>query len=94
MLTKNQRILGLLREIEAKASNRAAANKLLAVVREVKQVVEARQTLGEDPDLSKLPGLYAKVEVALDGFNQANIISMPTLEEVSELVNAAASVNE
>ena len=92
MALKTDTIIDLLSSIEAQANNRSAGNKLAQVIRDVKAQVEARKTLGEDPDLSKLPALYQAVADAVTEFNAANNITMPSMEDVQALVAAAESV--
>lgn len=93
MALQTDTIIGLLSSIEAQANNRSAGNKLTQVIRDVKNRVEARKTLGEDPDLSKLPALYQVVADAVTEFNASNNITMPSMEEVQSLVQMSESVN-
>jgi len=92
MALKTETIIDLLNGIEAQANNRSAGNKLSQVIRDVKAQVEARKTLGEDPDLSKLPALYQAVADGVTEFNASNNITMPSLEDVQTLVSDAESV--
>ena len=92
MALKTETIIDLLNGIEAQANNRSAGNKLSQVIRDVKAQVEARKTLGEDPDLSKLPALYQAVADGVTEFNASNNITMPSLEDVQTLVSDAEPV--
>lgn len=94
MAKKTEYLLELLRDLESQANNRSRANKLLGVINReggAKALIEARQTVGEDPNADRLPGLYAELKSAVDDYNASAQITMPTLEEVVAGVAAADS---
>ena len=92
MALQTDTIIDILSSIEVQANNRSAGNRLSQVIHDVKAQVEARKTLGEDPDLSKLPALYQAVADGVTEFNASNNITMPSLEDVQTLVSDAESV--
>lgn len=91
MATKTEYLIGELRSIEAQAANRAAANALIASVSAIRRQVEARKELGEDPDVSKLSGLYASASGAVAAFNAIPDITIPSEADVAAAVEAADS---
>tara|TARA_R110000824_G_scaffold18422_9_gene73010 strand:- start:1680 stop:1973 length:294 start_codon:yes stop_codon:yes gene_type:complete len=91
MATKTEYLIGELRSIEAQAANRVPANALIASVSAIRRQVEARKELGEDPDITKLSGLYASVSGAVAAFNSYPDITIPSEEDVAAAVEAADS---
>ena len=91
MSTKTDYLIGELRSIEAQASHRAPANALISSISAIRRKVEARKELGEDPDVSKLSGLYASVSGAVEAFNSYPDISIPSEADVAAAVEAADS---
>lgn len=90
MALKTDYLIGVLQQVESQLDNRAVANKAIQTVRAVRQKVEARKTLNEDPDTAQLSALYAQIKSAVDAVN-ANTITFPTESEVAAGVAAADS---
>lgn len=91
MALKTEYLIDELRSIEAQAANRAQSNALIASISAIRRQVEARKELGEDPDVTKLSGLYASVSGAVSAFNAHPGISIPSEADVAAAVTAADS---
>lgn len=93
MALKTDYLIGVLNNVEAQLANRASANKAVATVQAVRERVQARKTLGEDPDTTQLSALYAQVKNAVDSFN-SQTVSVPSEADVAAGVAAADSVTD
>jgi|DEB0MinimDraft_10_1074344.scaffolds.fasta_scaffold04955_5 hypothetical protein len=90
--------IGLVNQLAAQAVNRAPGNKLHKALtsedpddQSPLAILKARKMLNSPLDESAIPGIVAAIGAEIDAFNDAVVISKPTLEEVQAIVGPADS---
>jgi|DEB0MinimDraft_6_1074348.scaffolds.fasta_scaffold13626_3 hypothetical protein len=76
-LKKTEYVISLLNGAQAQADNRAASNELRESFKPLRERMEAKIVLGEDPTASKAPEVIASMRAAVATHNAKVQVTLP-----------------